>query len=108
MPGIGQDARLPVRRPREPGIGVGDTRMRLVAALLPAPVLLLLRLAGADAGAAGAAGPGGPPFKSFDPAAGFGLNDLWLAQAWISVPSTEKCSSGISALLHEASSGIGG
>src|SRR6185437_4876062 len=45
----------------------------------------------------GASGSWGPSFSP-DVASDFGWNDLWLAQAWISVPSTEKCSSDISAL----------
>ncbi len=56
-------------------------------------------LAGGDAGPTGAEAkaPGGGVPASPDGGGDFGWNDLWLAQAWISVPSTEKCSSDISA-----------
>src|SRR3984957_14583659 len=47
---------------------------------------------GGEAGGSSLSAGGGAPV--------LGWNDFWLAQAWISVPSTEKCSSEISALIR--------
>jgi hypothetical protein len=49
--------------------------------------------------AGSAAGGSSPPTG-----ASFGRNDVWLARAWISVPSTEKCSSDISAVTRGCAS----
>ena len=42
VPGMGQDAGLPIRLARMPGVGIGSACMRLIAALLPAPVPFLI------------------------------------------------------------------
>ena len=47
-----------------------------------------------------AGGGGEPPAGGSASAPGLGWNDLWLAQAWMSVPSTEKCSCDMSALIR--------
>lgn len=75
MSGIGQDVRLRVRFARGPGLVVGDAGMRLIAALLPAPVSLLVAVT-RQWFCRGGRGAGGPSSLSSDSAAGFGWNDL--------------------------------
>src|ERR1700712_5933759 len=81
----------------QPGIGVGGAGVRLIAPLLAAPGPRQLPSALRPAGGVASGAPGPPPAGGSALEPGLGWNDLWLAQAWISVPSTEKCSCDMSA-----------
>ena len=85
---IGEQARLAVGFAGKARIWIGRARMGLVAAPLAAPVALGVAARTLSLTSGTRAGPGGSSFSM----AGLGWKDLWLAQAWISVPSTEKCS----------------